>query len=62
MLFCNQLLATDLDGLAVRRGARHGGLDAAAVVYLLAADHDGRVPDAIELHAMQAYPYERSHA
>jgi len=46
--------ATDLDGLAVRCGAGHGGLDAAAVVDLLAADHDGRVPDAIELRVMQA--------
>ena len=53
---------TNLDGLSVRRGARHGGLDAAAVVDLLAADHDGRVPDAIELRAMQASPYQRRHA
>jgi len=39
----------DLHGGAVRRGARHGALDAVAEEDLHAADDDGRVPDAIKL-------------
>ena len=41
----------DLRGLAVRCGPGHSRLDAAAVIDLLATDHDGRVPDAVKLRS-----------